>query len=406
MTAAVLTPFVRAAARSMGRDLWSKKLLPVGDVLYNGNVLHFDRDYLERLAGAFRDRAYPQVPFQLAGDENKHTNDVERFGGDIVGMNVEADGLYVTLAANSRGNKVLMDNPGLGVSARIVEDYERSDGQFYPGAVQHVLGTLDPRIPAVSGGWKQFELANGPAQVYDLTGLSFTNEEAGLMPELSPEHQARLAKLLEIPEDKLDLLVTSLGGAELSDEDLAALTGDDGGSYEEQLTDDELQELLIAAAELDGAGLLEDPALAGAGTGGGAALSAEAAMAIELTNARADETERQLGIVQAHLAGEQFKGEQRRFAADFGIPPYITDLARPLLEGSGHIIEFSNAQGQQVGVDAGQVMRRVLTEVGKAGKLLDLSFEEGSAFDEPDTHGEAAKGRDDVVSRFRAQTGL
>ena len=39
------------------------------------------------------------------------------------------------------------------MSARIVEDYARSDGKFFTAAVQHVLGTLDPRIPdsAVAG---------------------------------------------------------------------------------------------------------------------------------------------------------------------------------------------------------------------------------------------------------------
>jgi hypothetical protein len=405
VTAAVLTPFVQAAARQMGRDLWEKKLLPVGDVQYEGRVLKFTRPYLESLAKAFQDRAYPQVPFQLANDENKHTNDPERFRGDVLGMNVRDDGLWVTVAATSQGSATLMDNPQLGVSARIVEDYARSDGQYFPEAIQHVLGTLDPRIPAMSGGWKQFELANAPETTIDLTGAEFSagqQKEAGSMPELSAEHQAKLARLLEIPDDKLDLLFASLEGTELSDEDLAALAGEGEGGYDTVLSDEELSELVAAAAEMDAAGLLGNPALAGAGTGGGAGLSAEAQMAIELTNGRADEMERQLGVVQEHLSDEQFEAEKRRYAADLGIPPFITELAKPLLHGGGHIIEMSNGQG----VDAGQVMRRVLTEFGKTGKMLDLSLESGSEFDEPEGQAVAATARDDIVSRFKSQTGI
>lgn len=54
------------------------------------------------------------------------------------------DGLYVTAQLTERGEAVLRDNPYLGVSARIVEQYRRADGKFYPAAMQHVLATLDP----------------------------------------------------------------------------------------------------------------------------------------------------------------------------------------------------------------------------------------------------------------------
>jgi len=48
-----------------GSKLWTKKILPVGDVSYKGRTLHFTRGYLEKLVEAFRQRAYPQV---TAGD--------------------------------------------------------------------------------------------------------------------------------------------------------------------------------------------------------------------------------------------------------------------------------------------------------------------------------------------------
>jgi hypothetical protein len=42
------------------------------------------------------------------------------------------DGLYAVAKVTDRGNKVLSENPAVGISARIVESFERSDGQFWP----------------------------------------------------------------------------------------------------------------------------------------------------------------------------------------------------------------------------------------------------------------------------------
>src|SRR6266436_9892320 len=117
MTATVITPFSRSQVIELGNRLWRKKLLPVGEVNYKGRMLHFTRDYIDRLAEAFHSRAYGQVPFQLAGDDNKHTNDVERFAGEIIDAEAGPDGLWVTLKATPRGEKVLTENPDLGVSA-------------------------------------------------------------------------------------------------------------------------------------------------------------------------------------------------------------------------------------------------------------------------------------------------
>ena len=75
-----------------------------------------------------------------------------------------------------RGEEVLRENPKLGVSARIVEDYARSDGKHFTAAIQHVLGTLDPRIPGL-GAWEAIEAASPvPDTVIDLSGESFAGE--------------------------------------------------------------------------------------------------------------------------------------------------------------------------------------------------------------------------------------
>jgi hypothetical protein len=77
-------------------------------------------------------------------------------------------------------------------------------------------------------------------------------------------------------------------------------------------------------------------------------------------------------------------------------------MAKPLLEGSGHVVELSNGSG----VDAGLVMRRVLTEYNQAARLLDLGPELGTPMDEPDDSATADQARDELVSRYRNQVGL
>ena len=78
---------------------------------------------------------------------------------------------------------MLRENPFLGVSARIVEQYQRTDGTYYPAAVQHVLGTLDPRIPGL-GAWKPVDMANGGSAItIDLSNYRFAGEpEPGRRP--------------------------------------------------------------------------------------------------------------------------------------------------------------------------------------------------------------------------------
>ncbi len=181
----VLTPYLGGTAIELG-NTWTKKLLPVGSISYKGRTLQFTRSYLQQLADAFSARAYDQVPLQLAGADNGHTNDPERTAGQITGMEVRPDGLWITAKVTPRGEAVLAGNPKLGVSARIVEDYDRADGRFFPAAIQHVLGTLDPRIPGM-GAWAAVEASNDgtDAVLIDLSGCSWEGQEDPFAVELS-----------------------------------------------------------------------------------------------------------------------------------------------------------------------------------------------------------------------------
>ena len=401
MSKAILTPFTGGAAQQAG-SRWRKKLLPVGEINYKGRVLKFTKDYLAGLVQAFNQRAYDQVPFQLAGDENKHTNDVERFGGEITGMTLEPDGLWFEMDPTERGSEVLANNPGLGVSARIVEEYDRADGKFFPRAIQHVLGTLDPRITGM-GGWEAVAASNDVQVTYDLSGEQFAGKEPG-MAELDDEQTKRLAALLALDPEKLAAVVAQMEpGTGPDAAGVAAING--GAGLPEDAAEDDLLARIggMSDAELDALEAeLEAGEAAAAGTQpapSAAGLSGEAAMALELAVATGDENARQLGVITAQLDHERWLNERAKLVGSGGVPPYLADLAQPLLEGTGHTVELANGP-----VDAGQVMRRVLTETGKLLTQLGLQpgVELGSPMDEPEDTGAVAE-RDDVHRRAMHQ---
>ena len=205
----VLTPFTPGAAIELASSLWKKPCCRSATWSTRAGAA-FHAGYLQTLASSYSKNAYDQVSFQLADARNSHTNDPERHRGTIMGMSCRADGLYVTLKPTDQGAQVLRDNPYLGVSARIVESYARSDGQFFPAAVQHVLGTLDPRIPGL-GEWTRSEMANAPRLVIDLSASPW----AGSTAEAPPADG-------DLTEAEWDAMVGSL-----TDDELMELLGDD-----------------------------------------------------------------------------------------------------------------------------------------------------------------------------------
>ena len=169
MSTVVLTPLHASRAVELAGGLWRKRVLPVGDVPWRGKLLHFTRPYLDTLVSAFRSHAYDSIPFQLAGPDGAHTLDPERTRGEVVDVDADDDGLWITARLTPDGERTLAANPGLGAACRIVEDYRRSDGEHYTAALQSVLGTHTPHIGQL-GPWQAVEAANTEDQVIDLSG--------------------------------------------------------------------------------------------------------------------------------------------------------------------------------------------------------------------------------------------
>ena len=385
MSFAVLTPYDRGSTRTEGGKLW-KRLLPIDEIRYKGRTLKFTKDYLNGLAQAFRDRAYDQVPFQLADAQNTHTNDPERTRGQITDMKVRDDGLWVGMDPTPEGRAVLASNPGLGVSARIVEGYDRSDGKFFPRAIQHVLGTLDPRIPGL-GGWQAVEAANDVQLTVDLSSQTYSGKEPA-MPDLdNKEQQDKLAKLLQLDPDRLAALVA---GMEPGTEPTAGDLGEDDDPELQALleridnaSDEELEQI---AAEMGAGDLEPEPALSNTDR-----------MAVELAQATGDANSEQLRLIQDRLDDERWGNERDKLVRD-GTPPHIADLAQPLLHGAGHVVDLANGES----ADAGQIVRKILHEYQQLGEQLGLGVELGTPLDGgEDGESDAVKERSDIVSAFK-----
>ncbi|HEY2085605.1 MAG TPA: hypothetical protein VGH54_06165, partial [Mycobacterium sp.] len=260
---------------------------------------------------------------------------------------------------------------------------------------------------------KQEETASGDAGT-DPEGTAAMAD----LGNLTDAQRAKLAALLDLPDEQLDALAA--GGVVLTPDEVTAMVapdaeddGEDGAEDDgddlvaqiEGMTDEQLAalEAEFNAETTEAEAPAYRPNTVPEGEPVAAGLTAEAQFAIDLANARQEETARELAVVTARLREEDYQAEKRRLA-DSGVPPYITELARPLLEGAGHAVELSNGKT----VDAGAVMRRVLTEYARQARLLDLDVELGSPMDEPEgvAHEQADASREDLVSRFKNVTGL
>jgi hypothetical protein len=409
----VLTPKLSSGAIELGRKLWRKQILPIGSLNYEGRKLNFTRDYLGRLAESFNARAFDTVPFQLADDQNRHTNDPERTRGEILGVELAKDGLYGTFSVTDKGDKILREFPNLGVSVRIVEDMERgTDGAQFPVALQHVLATWDPRVNAMHP-WEAVTCSNETSDVIDLSTLVFTpdgsavapppdeagstQKEAGHMPEAPTKEE--LAQVIALAP-LLQKIAASLGA---KDDDAGATdesttTDDDTTDDDGELSDEELAQLAAAANEAAADDEGDDQSIA----------ASNKVNALELANvdlaARMDALTAQNARLQAERDQQAFRAESDELVRLFGVPPAIVALARPLLEGAGHTIELSRTGGKKV--DAGQVMRKVLKDWGLlykgmgAAAGVDLSGNVGSPLD---LAGNTEKSeRDEFIARAKA----
>lgn len=343
----VLTPQAvgQAVELSAGSGLWKKQILPARKIQYKGRVLDFNRKYFNELANSFKRRAFDQNPIQIADANNKHNNDPRNFGGELVDLAVEGDGLYGIFKPSGDGAKILEANPKIGVSARILEGYRRSDGVHFDKALQHVLLTVDPHINGLKPWEKVAELSvdEQPENTIDLS--SETEEEAEMPTQRKPQTKA-----------------TDSG--EQGDQDEVTLSRAEYEAFRELLA--EHKAALEFTADLNPADFEdeedeEDQERQGSDDGGDEqvpesvrlTLEAQSAQILELTNsARAKEVERAVADLQRE-----------------GLAPAIVEAARPLLGLPESTIELSNGDS----VDVSGAVRGLLdtfVELARTGQAF------------------------------------
>lgn len=394
----LLSPLDLGHATPVGPSLWRKQILPRGSIDYKGRRIDFTGDYLAGLAKAFTDGAYDTVPLVFADEKNRHTMDPTRATGEVVGMEPTGDGLDVIVRADDKAATVLRTNPKVGISARIIESLQRADGRSWPAAIQHALITFDPRITGMRP-WQAVSLSSDEEDVLDLSAYPYAapggddpEEESDM--QFSDDETRRLKQLLALMDDDSESddpaandADDAASGASDSDGDTAA--GDDQPTATDAELDALAADLLADSAPADAAD--QQPREVAA--------SDDTSSAVELANARYEEMQVQLATVQAELDRKNYENEKDRFTR-LGVPPVITELARPLLTGSG-VVELSNGSS----VDAGKIARDMLTEFGKQVTLLDLSGEIGSGA-EPDDEDTRQRETDAFLTAAKAQFGL
>lgn len=401
----ILSPADTSTAVELGRTMFKKKILPIGTLEYKGRTLKFDRDYLSNVVTAFKQKAFDAVPFQLAGDDNAHTNAVDRTEGKFVDLEVGDDGLYGYLSATEKGSQIIRDNPDLPVSVKIVEDYERNDGQttrHYPAALAHVLGTWGPRISGL-GVWSEVAFSDEDGPVTDLSSVAFSEippvqenpkkEEGTPVPEITDEQAAAIlakltpSKLLELLKDE------ALEGApeppvakNINIDDKSDASGALAALKKTQDAIDGLDGKQVVVA------LKPKPDVAPKAPAIAASQDEDDTKHVDLAQVElATKVDRQaieLAELRAERDAEKWRYERESLVRDYGIPPAVVALAEPLLKGGKRSIELADGTS----VDAGEVVRNLLKSVAKTyGKAVDLSGPKGTEHDFSEGADDAAK---------------
>jgi hypothetical protein len=363
VTTALQTPLRHADSKSVGPRLFRKQLLPKDEITYEGRTIRFDDDYLGSLVESFNDGVFEQVPFTLADPSNRHTEDPERFRGEVKGLELTSDGVDAIVELTEAGAELIHHNPKLGVSARILEGVERADGRKAPLAIRHVCGTLDPELAGMRGWESLSDLSSsyGHVRLVDLTAATYPVEvaEETDTPQFSEEELAKLRALLAKdasppPGERESGTPTPAGlPDDLSDDETAALAEvvqlmreeneGDGGDPEDRTPEPEAEPV---------------------------ALSAEAQHKIDLAAREAKQAQRDADELRKQLAGKDFEAEKRDYVLQ-GVPPSAVDLAKPALMHRG-TIDLSHDNK----VDVGKIARGLLNELKGA---IDLTGELGSS---------------------------
>lgn len=350
MSTSYITPEVHDdhldLASEGGKLAFWKQILPMRRIAYTAKdgtrrTLDFTRDMLTELAGA---KGVDKLGFLLADKDNRHTMDPDRWRGEVAELAVRDDGLYGKIVfPNADAAKAVIDNPDLGVSARIRENVQRDDGRTIPRALIHVLGTLDPQVGGMSP-WQSADLSTEQDEVLDLSDEEYTE---------MPKQAKALADYTEADIDAM------------TETELDAFLAEHAPDFDANAIE----------AEADEGDEVDDPAAEVEETERAKELvdaSKDGDADIELANQRADRAEKRANEALRRQAAAEWQTERAKYLGE-GVPAASLDLAAPLLNRADDmVIDLSSLDEDDVNVS--QIVRGLLD--GQKG-TVDLSDEQG-----------------------------
>lgn len=343
-------PTYKVKQKSSGKVLYKKQILPEGKFNYKGTELDLTAETLKGAVQSFKDGAFDEVPFQFGGKESEHNNDPFRRGGTLVHMeHVPGQGVngFFDFSGSPEAAEYVEKYPKFGVSPRIVLDMDRADGKRFPVAIQHVCGTLVPRINGM-GPWGKVELSDSDArsdeEVIDLSTETIT------APPVSVGNGGGHSVIKVIPN------------------------ADKDGENEVQLSQEQvdfINSLMKNTAEAE--------AFLSLGNDGVVKDKETPPVKVELPA----EVTLSMGQIASHateiaaLKAQNVKAEwaaKRQALLSAGVPPHALDLATPVMERvESTVIELSTAEGTVQSSDKAQTLSLLETMKG----TIDLGGEIG-----------------------------
>lgn len=366
----LLTPVLAKPAKPQGgvfgRGLkFRKQILPEREITYTDSEgqqrkINFDREYNANVIDSFNRKAFDAYPYLLAKDDNSHSMDPERFRGKIERLDMAKDGedpgVYAELKFPSKlAAQSTLDNPELGVSVRIKEDYTRSDGEHFDAALVHVCGTLDPQITGMKP-WERVDLS-GYTPETDTIDLSSVTWKGTTMPKrkTTTEDEVDLSGVAtdDLTDEQLDSILAQFA------EEIDSELDEDGDDSEDDSADDDADDGADDGSEV------VTPAESAP-----TELSSRAQKMIDLANSRASNAEARANRALQAAADKDWANEVRDYTSA-GVPKAIVDLAEPFLHTvDPKVIDLSNGKS----VDGSAQMRKILDALKG---MIDLSGPKG-----------------------------
>ena len=335
-------PTTKVRDKSTGKTYYKKQILREGTFDYklpDGEKIKLDltAGNLKKYVDAFKSKAYDEVPFQFG-----HTNAHDKRGGTVVQVeHIPGKGVDAYFELDAKAQEYVEKYPNFGVSPRLVLDVDRADGKKFEGAIQHVAGTVVPRLNGMSP-WQRVELSenedtDSSTPVIDLSTETIAVERDRKVIDVTTPQKTEEGeqKVFTLSQEEYDFFTKQ---KKEYDEFMKNVTG---GQNETPPATVELSE--DAKAQIAAAKSSADSALAG------------------------------LAAMREKAIADSWKA-QRALLLSQGVPPAALDLADPVMTSSEtQVFDLSTPDGEKK-VDARTVM---LSQLELMKGTIDLGGEKG-----------------------------